>query len=658
MPADLSKVLFKAYSDLGYASSPQDKADKTILSYCDGNDRFITVLEDGPVAEFGELAVKLSKRLSTVVIVSSVVDSDSFSFLVFSGGKQIDAVLSEPPAPGSSVKVLKGTKRLDTWLKAFVWSDLLQSGPFGLSPETLAAMDERQRLFAERMEIAGQIDSPFADDAVARWCEVVGLEPRQALTPFQAIDRAAGPGMQRLHFARAVQSVSQSGPRPALAALQADEECPYHRFYPAPWPIEVDAEQRVRWFVTSGSGAVSGFDLDLGIEPSAGAQIDLVGAAAFSFHNGQVMSGTPLAQFERRGPLPGGRVEVAPFTLPALDAQARKQNLIELRVRVRAKGDDPIRFAPVLSASGTIVSLSPLILQPVVPSWQPTIMNGTQPRQIEARLRLNAPSVVSGVAMIDDDGAPVRQRLRRFSQAWFAGLSLPPGAEIEVSTETHLSPSSFRVSKTAKRHPGETLHDDKLWGRLFEGKSEYQTISVSIYLPDWPNPVAGLTVQSALHGMNGRLLGSLVTVSIWLIHEAGILARLATTSDEAFERFEAWLSGEAPAQAWVTSAAWIPEFDTYDMFRQTLYEEAADFDWFRSGMNGKLALRDWADRHLRFVAARMWLGAPLAGRLDREALQKVADVRSSPTTLRLTLKPGQSLASLEQVLSPILPPLA
>jgi hypothetical protein len=51
----------------------------------------------------------------------------------------------------------------------------------------------------------------------------------------------------------------------------------------------------------------------------------------------------------------------------------------------------------------------------------------------------------------------------------------------------------------------------------------------------------------------------------------------------------------------------------------------------------------------------IWLGPDLLARIDRNALQPVANAEKVGTTLRLLLREDSTLDALEAVLSPILP---
>jgi hypothetical protein len=51
----------------------------------------------------------------------------------------------------------------------------------------------------------------------------------------------------------------------------------------------------------------------------------------------------------------------------------------------------------------------------------------------------------------------------------------------------------------------------------------------------------------------------------------------------------------------------------------------------------------------------IWLGPDLLARIDRKALEPVANVEKIGSTLRLVLREGSTLDALEAVLSPLLP---
>src|SRR5690349_20208462 len=94
--------------------------------------------------------------------------------------------------------------------------------------------------------------------------------------------------------------------------------------------------------------------------------------------------------------------------------------------------------------------------------------------------------------------------------------------------------------------------------------------------------------------------GATLNCALWVLGHGAVYERLGTSPSATTDVFETWLATVDPLQAWITRAAWIPEFDVYDAYTQTLYEQAATVDWFRSGLQGTLTGQSWLERRLRF----------------------------------------------------------
>jgi DNA-directed RNA polymerase specialized sigma24 family protein len=118
--------------------------------------------------------------------------------------------------------------------------------------------------------------------------------------------------------------------------------------------------------------------------------------------------------------------------------------------------------------------------------------------------------------------------------------------------------------------------------------------------------------------------------------------------EAAAEVFEGWIGTIEPLQAWIASSAWIPAFNTYEDFMQTVYESAVAPDWHRADQSPRMT---W----LRFVAARLWLDESFVEALDSRQLETVAELSRYGRVTALSLRPGRSLAELEAALTPILP---
>ena len=216
-----------------------------------------------------------------------------------------------------------------------------------------------------------------------------------------------------------------------------------------------------------------------------------------------------------------------------------------------------------------------------------------------------------------------------------------------VHTQKHMSPS-FNISKTTKTLLLAELTRDKLWPRLFDEETDYQTITVGLAQPDAPHAHAGVTVQASLRGFAGLLGSSTLSCAIWLIDHEQAHRQIGSSAEAAAEVFEGWIGTVEPLQAWIARAVWIPEFNTYEEFMQTVYESAVAPDWHRADRPPRLP---W----LRFVAARLWLNESLVEALDARQLEAVAELSRHGRVTALSLRPGRSLAELEAALTPILP---
>ncbi|HXQ15654.1 MAG TPA: hypothetical protein VN814_13620, partial [Caulobacteraceae bacterium] len=294
-------------------------------------------------------------------------------------------------------------------------------------------------------------------------------------------------------------------------------------------------------------------------------------------------------------------------------------------------------------------ALPPLRLRALRPNWVPLVSRSDppEPARGEAVLRLNTPSVWSGVAILGDDGAGARERAQALAEGWLARLSPEARTVAVVHTEKHLTPS-FNISKSTKTLPLSDLTGDRLWPRLFGTEADYQTVTVGLARPDAAHAHAGVVMQTSLRGFGALLGANTLTCGLWLIDHELIRGRIGSSAETAEAVFEQWIETVEPSQAWTARAAWVPEFNTYEDFMQTVYESAVTRGW-----NGgdRPPLAPW----LRFVAPRLWLGESFAEALDLDRLETIAEVSRRGRVTTLSLRPGQSLDAFEAALSPILP---
>ena len=105
-------------------------------------------------------------------------------------------------------------------------------------------------------------------------------------------------------------------------------------------------------------------------------------------------------------------------------------------------------------------------------------------------LRLNTPSVWSGVAILPDEGATSRKQSRVLAEDWLSRLNPEGGTVAVVQTLKHMS-ASFNISKSTKTVPLTELRNDKFWARLFSEEAANQTIFVGLARPDARHAHAG-----------------------------------------------------------------------------------------------------------------------------------------------------------------------
>jgi hypothetical protein len=113
--------------------------------------RTMTGIDTG---ELKQLAALVTKKLGTVALLASVYDSDSFEFVMFHNGKQVDAAASDPENHAGGLKMLKGKRRAQAWHSMFIGRDFRRAvlagrqeaaGRLGRAPEGAAQLDHSFR---------------------------------------------------------------------------------------------------------------------------------------------------------------------------------------------------------------------------------------------------------------------------------------------------------------------------------------------------------------------------------------------------------------------------------------------------------------------------------------------------------------------------------
>jgi hypothetical protein len=673
---DQSEALLKAYARLGWAPPKQGEAATRSVRLARNATPFVSIhdsacedLDDGTLKQ---LAALVSKELKTAAIVATVHDSDVFEFLLYFEGQQVDAITDSADGLDAGVKSLSGKRQGNKWLEALgrAWALNLAGGP---RPTSAAGVDA----FVARAKAIGQMKTAFSEQKLEVWCELAGL-PAAAASARGADRESDGDVVARLDLApsatgpkaRVSKAAAEKSATPAGRTLiyeHSPDDHPYHGYFPAAWPMPPASNQGFSWGVSCRDGGIDKFAFRVEIDRDGAFSLSELSVVARPFHNGQITSERVVAAAEKTFSKPEA-TEAATFILDAPDFHvpppaegSRSQALLLLKARVQAGWQGEFTLKPTLVADGVELALPPLRVAVTVPDWNPRIVEGVKldVLRLVRVLRLNRPSVHSAVAILPGDDARTWDWARSLIEA-----ALPPpngkNTLVALDTQKHLSPS-FKVPKSHAELALDGVTRAPAWTKLFDPAQDFQTVRIGLTRVGAPWPYAGFSVQTTLRsGLRKQALDAgsdspATAIALWAIADPKARDALGVDWTSVAATFRHFLREAGALQAWLADGAWIPEFDTYEDFHQTLYENISLVDWFRSGRQGSCAGQLWSRRRLRFVSHRLWLGVDLAAAVDRTALAEVADVVPVREGFEVALKPGVELRALEQALWPILP---
>jgi hypothetical protein len=660
----------RAYAKIGWSAPARgEEADRHALlaagasTFLSVHDSACTGQDDGTLKA---LAALLSKSLNTVCIVTLVRDGDDFEFILFHKGIQADSAVGEPDGHGGGLKSVRGRAQALLWHEAFGGAHFR-----AISEAGGGKFSDRSAVFVALAGAAARNASPLAEDRLGAWCELAGLPRAAAVSGARS---AGGKDGAVTHLALASRPVARKaaaeGAGRTLAFFASPEDYPYHGFFPSAWPVANGAVPPLIWPVLCRGGGLQGFRLCLHIDRTGGFVLKRVSVAAYAFHNGQIASQTPLASFGQSLPEDIALTEADlsfdadSFVLRTPPPDSKAAYILLIRVELVAPHAGEAMMTPSFRADGP--ASAPLMLPTLrvavtKPRWVPIVADAldTSPGRTEALLRLNAPALHTAVAILPDTGDDVRTAMRALMEQVCSPLATA-GLVATVHTHKHMIPG-FSVAKSAQTVPLATLMQSALWAKLFETNARYQTVKIGIGVPDAPWPLAGLNMQASLRAGQDddadapRFSGPTVSVAVWAMAELGALSMLGLDSHVMLAQFAAWIRQAGVLQGWAADCAWFPQFDYYDDYMMTPYEQVSQVDWFRLGLKGTLTDRAWLRRRLRFVAPLLWLGWELAEQVNVASLAAFADITDTDDCVEIALHDPAALNRLEKALAPILP---
>jgi len=706
---DAAKAISRSYRKLGYERVKKAPVEggKHVVVLARAGQPYVSVYDsDNAKLDSGELkdlALAASKTLKTAAVFTSLYDSDTYEFIVFASGKQVDLLMTDAESYDGPMKGLSDK------LRAAKWNSL-----FG------------RTLSIDQIKQAVTKQTAFADGIIAGLSELIGLRDGQPQMNYQDfLDEAAGIAAQ-FYFKKKPKALAEIPAGEIRLANDFDPDDTRMLFvYPASWPIPVGKQKNVKWMILSQGAGFSGGTATIRVSGPAELVLAKGAMKGFKFHHGQIVGDLETRPtdkdhvkdyyaFEVRpaaSASAGSRLYTAEFpnlSIPPMTAGRTTQILIlfvlyDLESQTAGEWEINVSIQPGVQTEYQH-NLPPLRIAAVEQGWLP-VVSGLNPKttydksnlsathlrelnykqsEIPGQRLLDHPAVTSSVAILNDDGQPTLDACKTWLEAWLRPLADQQEGEIRILAEKRMSVSAH-VAKTKKNLPVAGFLSDKTWGQLFECASNYQTVLVTFVPRDAECAVAGIGLQhslaelgekwsesyanklaNTLRVMRGRqfnplTLGATWHVFKWVINHADCYQYLESSASDMEKQLDGFATEQLPLQAWSSQCTWIPIFDHAGSYERTAYEDASVLNWFRgiigddNGLNDKQMTALWCGNVLRMVTPQLWLGRNLIDQVNRAALERVAQVSETNGVHKIVLRPGCALDELELALLPILP---
>ena len=710
---DAIEAIVRAYATLGFepATTATPDGGKHVILLRSESDAFLSVYDSDNAAldtgELKDLALRASKILETAAVCTSLYDSDTFEFVVFNVGKQVDLVVAHPEGYSGPLKTLRDASRAKQWSKVF-----------GRSLEV------------EDIRRAAATTSAFADDALAELSRLIGLTGGQSQLHYQDL-REEEALTHHLHFTRQPSAPSAASEGQVVLRNYFDpDNSRMLLVYPASWPVPLFEDARVTWLMLSEGAGFNDGTVAIRINGPDGLAITCGYMEGAKFHNGQIVGPLETAprdragasveevlksrQFEvtqdASGPTFTGRFPTLDIPTKAPDRPTQILVMLQLQLVPSQVGEWEIDVS-VRPASGTDFQhqLPRARIAAVEQGWLP-IVSGLNPKASyetadlaalqprgplllyevqhkQAAIRqdraLNHFAIAANVAILPDASQKALDACHSYLEAWLRPVAEQAG-EVRILAEKRMTQHAY-VGKSRKTLPLSAFQRDKAWPKLFNTASNYQTVLATIYPNAADYPIAGVGVQvgleqyqeqwrahyeqqvaDTLSKMRGRPFDSAPIVNTvhvfnWVLNHAVCYNYVGTSIGDMKDRIDEFAAQHAVLQAWHSQYTWRPLFDHADDYHRTVYEEHSVLNWFRGilqndgGLNAPKMSLQWCRNVLRMVTPHMWICRALFDQVDRAALESVAQVTETNDAFKITLREGQGLDDLELALLPILP---
>jgi hypothetical protein len=710
---DAAKAISRSYSKLGYERVKRAPAQsgKHVILQARAGQLYVSVYDsDNAKLDSGELkdlALAASKALKTAAVFTSVYDSDTYEFIVFAKGRQVDLLMTDAEGYEGPMKRLSEKSRAATW-----------SSLFG------------RALSIDQIQQTVEQPTVFADHIIAGLSELIGLRDGQPQINYQDFLDGGEETTTEFYFKKKLKTLSDI---PAGEIRLADyfdpDNCRMRAVYPASWPIPIGGKRLATWLILSRGAGFTGGTATIRLSGPDTLPLSKAIISGCKFHNGQIVGSLePVAKnltqedaaklieaqrFKLTGVAPSSaesrtyRGEFAHLIIPSMTPERTTQILVILQMDLEPQtaGEWEINVA-IQPGTRTEFrhNLPSLRIAAVEQTWLP-VVSGLNPKttydksnlsaphlnelnyrqsQVGGQRLLDHPAITSSVAILQDEGQATLDACKTWFEAWLRPLADQQEGEIRIHAEKRMSESAY-VGKTKKTLPVSGFLSDKTWRKLFDGASDYQSVLVAFVPKDAECPIAGIGLQSSfseteekgkehsrkpiadtLSAMRGRpfdisALGGTWHIFKWVTNHEDCYRYLKTSASDMEQQLDRLAAEHVPLQGWSSQCTWIPVFDLADSYERTVYEDASLLNWFRGifsngvGLNPAKMTALWCSNVLRMVTPKMWLCRNLFDQVNRASLERVAQVTETNGVYGIALRPGYALDELELALLPILP---
>jgi len=716
---DAARAISRSYGKLGYERTKKAPAEggKHVVLLARAGQPYISVYDsDNAKLDSGELkdlALAASKAMRTAAVFTSLYDSDTYEFVVFANGRQVDLLMSGAESYNGPMK------RLSDKSRAAKWSSL-----FGRTLST----DQIKQVVAHQ--------TAFADGVIAGLGELIGLRGGQPQMNYEDFLDGGEEITAQLYFKRKPAAVSEVPAGEIRLANGYDpDDTRMLLVYPASWPVPVGIPTNVRWMILSQGAGFDAGTATIRVSGPGGPVLSKGAMRGFKFHNGQISGDLETRPTDKDHVKDYYAFEVVPITPATSESQLYRAQVRNLGIppttpkrtteilillvlydlQFQTAGEWEINVSLQLGADREYTyGLPPLRIAALEPGWLP-VVSGLNPKttynrsnfsadlrteqdnlreladkqsRIKDDRRLIHPAIASSVAILKDAGQATLDACKTWLEAWLRPLAEQGQGEIRINTEKKLPPGAFKPSKTRKSLPANAFLEDKAWAALFDYEKNYQSVLISFVPGDRELPVAGIGLQYSHeeayfpdylrpgsvhaaqmartlsvmrgHPFTEETYSGTLHAFQWVTNDAECYAWLKTSASDMAQRLDWFAARNAPLQAWNNQCTWVPMFDQAAHIKPTLYEDHSVLNWFRGVEGGGGLYRrrmsvQWCSNVLRMLAPHMWLCRNLIDQVDRTALERVAQVSETNGVFKVALRPGCSLEELELVLLPILP---